>query len=44
VLREAGLPDHQIHTTPEVTGTGTFFSDRAARPCGRHALVGRLDR
>jgi YfiH family protein len=44
VLRGAGVPDHQIHTTPEVTGTGTFFSDRAARPCGRHALVGRLDR
>jgi hypothetical protein len=42
VLRDAGVPDDQIHTTAEVTGTGAFFSDRTARPCGRHALVGRL--
>ena len=61
-LREAGLPDHQIHTTDlptgptdptapidptsstDPTGPGYFFSDRAARPCGRLALVARLRR
>ena len=53
VLREAGLPDSQIHTTTLPTGPvdpnptdptshGHFFSDRAARPCGRLALVARL--
>jgi polyphenol oxidase len=68
ILREAGIPDAQILTTPEVTGPAfppgasmiawrkgsdrtlsphdhgqpRFFSDRAARPCGRHALVARL--
>lgn len=62
VLREAGLPDSQIHTTTLPTGPdphganptapdgdptnptshGYFFSDRAARPCGRLALVARL--
>jgi YfiH family protein len=42
VLREAGLADGNIHTTPRVTGDGTFFSDRSARPCGRLALVARL--
>jgi polyphenol oxidase len=70
ILREVGLPDHQIHATdlptgpvdhatPEgptnhITSHGDptshmdptshccFFSDRAARPCGRLALVARL--
>jgi YfiH family protein len=45
VLREAGLPDPQIHTTSHPTGPpghGYFFSDRVARPCGRLALVARL--
>ncbi len=42
VLREAGLPDGSIHTTPYATGDGLFFSDRSARPCGRLALVARL--
>ena len=42
VLREAGLADRNIHTTQYVTGDGTFFSDRSARPCGRLALVARL--
>jgi YfiH family protein len=49
-LRQAGVPDRQIHTTPLTTGpltTGpanppSFFSDRSARPCGRLALVARL--
>jgi polyphenol oxidase len=52
-LREAGLPDHQIHVTDLPTGPadpgttsparhGYFFSDRAARPCGRLALAARL--
>jgi polyphenol oxidase len=50
VLREAGLPDHQIHTTDlptgliDPTGRSYFFSDRVARPCGRLALVARLRR
>jgi YfiH family protein len=42
VLREAGLADRNIHMTQCVTGDGTFFSDRSARPCGRLALVARL--
>jgi YfiH family protein len=47
-LREAGVPDPQIHTTTlptgatTPTGPGYFFSDRTARPCGRLALVTRL--
>jgi YfiH family protein len=53
-LIEAGVPEHQIHlaavptgpaTSPADPGTspaGLFFSDRAARPCGRFALVARL--
>jgi YfiH family protein len=45
VLQEAGVPDVQIHVTAIPTGPAghdTFFSDRAARPCGRLALVARL--
>jgi polyphenol oxidase len=42
VLRQAGLRDESIHVTEYVTGTGVFFSDRSARPCGRLALVARL--
>ena len=50
VLLEAGLPDSQIYATTLPTGPdptnptshGYFFSDRAARPCGRLALVARL--
>jgi purine-nucleoside/S-methyl-5'-thioadenosine phosphorylase / adenosine deaminase len=41
-LREAGVPDAQIHASTVPTGTGDFFSDRAARPCGRLALVAQL--
>jgi len=50
-LREAGVPGTRIHVTDLPTGVnqsgkpaghGYFFSDRAARPCGRLALVARL--
>jgi len=43
-LRQAGVPGPRIHTTDIPTGPvpGHFFSDRAARPCGRLALVARL--
>jgi len=45
VLQEAGVPAAQIHVTDIPTGPAgndTFFSDRAARPCGRLALAARL--
>ncbi len=42
VLHEAGVDDGNIHTTQYVTGDGLFFSDRSARPCGRLALIARL--
>jgi len=42
-LRETGVPDAQIHASAVPTGTGDFFSDRAARPCGRLALVAQLN-
>ena len=47
-LVQAGVPDPQIYATTLPTGPispagpGLFFSDRAARPCGRIALVARL--
>jgi YfiH family protein len=41
-LLDVGVPDAQIHASAVPTGTGAFFSDRAARPCGRLALVARL--
>ena len=41
-LLDVGVPDAQIHASTVPTGTGDFFSDRAARPCGRLALVARL--
>jgi YfiH family protein len=43
-LREAGVPGPRIHAAGIPTGPapGHFFSDRAARPCGRLALVARL--
>jgi YfiH family protein len=51
VLREAGVPGTQIHVTSLATGPAdppdlgtSFFSDRAARPCGRLAIVARLRR
>jgi len=53
LLLEAGVPAAQVHVTdlptgppdppdPPATSDGYFFSDRAARPCGRLALVARL--
>jgi YfiH family protein len=42
VLTESGVAAENIHITQYVTGTGEFFSDRSARPCGRLALVARL--
>jgi polyphenol oxidase len=51
VLREAGLPEDHIHVTGLPTGPAhpadpgaSFFSDRAARPCGRLGLVARIRR
>jgi YfiH family protein len=43
-LRQAGVPGPRIHTTDIPTGPdpGHFFSDRAARPCGRLALAARM--
>lgn len=44
VLRDAGVPDGQIHVAAAPTGPapGLFFSHRAARPCGRFATMARL--
>jgi hypothetical protein len=45
VLREAGLRDDSIQLAAVPTGPAggsPFFSDRAARPCGRFAAVARL--
>lgn len=44
VLTEAGVPDDHIHVAAVPTGPdpGRFFSHRAEQPCGRFALVARL--
>jgi polyphenol oxidase len=43
LLVEAGVDPAHIEITPVGTGPGTpFFSDRAARPCGRFAAIARL--
>ncbi|HYB85794.1 MAG TPA: peptidoglycan editing factor PgeF [Streptosporangiaceae bacterium] len=44
-LNAAGVPDSQIYVaaTPTGPGPGLFFSHRAERPCGRFALVARLE-
>jgi hypothetical protein len=44
VLRQAGVPGARIRAAGIPTGPvpGHFFSDRAARPCGRLALAARL--
>jgi len=41
LLREAGLADRNIHVAAVPTGT-EFFSNRAARPCGRFGVIARL--
>ncbi|MGH8980175.1 MAG: polyphenol oxidase family protein [Acidimicrobiales bacterium] len=41
-LLAAGVPGHQVHRCRFTTGDGRFFSDRAARPCGRFGLLARL--
>jgi YfiH family protein len=47
-LRRSGIPATQINITNLTTGpatpagSGHFFSDRVARPCGRLALAARL--
>ena len=44
LLREAGVPDRNIHVAGVPTGPepGLFFSDRTARPCGRFAALAWL--
>ncbi|HEX5946560.1 MAG TPA: peptidoglycan editing factor PgeF [Acidimicrobiales bacterium] len=43
ILVEAGLQPGNIEVSSVGTGPGTpFFSDRAARPCGRFAALARL--
>jgi len=43
ILLEAGLRPEHIHIAAVPSGgDGPFFSDRAARPCGRNALLVRL--
>lgn len=43
-LRAAGVKDGNVHdmATDTRTSTGTFFSDRAARPCGRFMIAAVL--
>jgi hypothetical protein len=43
-LRATGVKDDNVHdmATDTRTSTGTFFSDRAARPCGRFMLAAVL--
>ena len=44
-LLHAGVHPDALHVARAVTdGGGTFFSDRAQRPCGRFALVARRTR
>ena len=43
ILLEAGVPEASIEACGVTTGEGTpFFSDRAARPCGRFAALATL--
>ena len=41
-LLAAGLPEHHVHRPQFTTADDRFFSDRAARPCGRFGLMARL--
>jgi YfiH family protein len=43
ILLQAGLRPEHVHVAAVPSGgNGPFFSDRAARPCGRNALLVRL--
>ncbi|MGH9083330.1 MAG: polyphenol oxidase family protein [Acidimicrobiales bacterium] len=43
LLERAGIRPENVHVAAAATGPdGPFFSDRAARPCGRFALLARL--
>lgn len=45
ILLEAGVPDANIERCSLATGPGSaYFSDRAARPCGRFAAMAALRR
>jgi YfiH family protein len=41
-LRRGGVPAGHVSACGVTTADGRFFSDRAARPCGRFALMARL--
>jgi copper oxidase (laccase) domain-containing protein len=41
-LRERGVAGERIYDCGVTTADERFFSDRAARPCGRFALLARL--
>src|SRR5262249_1271505 len=41
ILGDAGVPGQHVHLAAVPTGA-EFFSDRAARPCGRFAAIARL--
>jgi YfiH family protein len=41
-LEATGIPTGSISVAPVGTGDARFFSDRAARPCGRFALIASL--
>jgi hypothetical protein len=41
-LLRRGVPGGQIYDCRVTTADDRFFSDRAARPCGRFALLARL--
>jgi len=43
-LRAGGLLDERVSESPFASSDGPFFSDRAARPCGRFGLLARLRR
>jgi YfiH family protein len=42
-LRRGGVRHEHIHTSGLTTDDAAFFSDRAERPCGRFALLARLE-
>ena len=42
-LRTAGLRDEHVDASGPTTSDSDFFSDRTERPCGRFALLARLE-